>query len=597
MKHDLAGLMDQICAVPLNDKLTDEALTALSRSYLSMQNLLVGNGPVAGYGRPEQFDAPLENLYRICLRRCQGTQPFIRRSRMLPLLYALTYQPMRGVDAHKSQTCWKLMVQLIEEWTQHPALHEDRGAVYGVLRCISDLYRYLPTEERERAAGFHWFRQCISAWAVSLNDEGGWDGVLTDEALDRIELMSRNANLFSDHSHDSLIDKARVYCSRSILRNLQRTDGIPLRSGGLTLFWLYEVMMWGIWPLHDDTIESIAERARKQAEASPCASDEWLLCQSVRLDYACMHTQEELMYDNRLQQSCDAVCAVPIDERLSDEDLLALAEIYLTLLDQALAKNAAEGLYQNALAQLFTMIRARGRGRKNLARRAAMTAASYTFFSQPDMPFDERDYADCLRRTFRLVEDWRHAEEGQKNTEYDILRCLIEAFRYVRPEDRIDDPRYRYLAERVAGWFSTMDAEGGWQGVSDCEAVNRLSVLAACEPFLSDSTADRAAGNPFAEKIRLAVNVYFERVRRSVSAAPDSAAGAALQKRPDGQTLYRLYRIVQYDLNLPDAEKAAQIARWAACGSGDLWHQALVIDYDCLQRNQRLKTRMLACSA
>ena len=312
-----------------------------------------------------------------------------------------------------------------------------------------------------------------------------------------------------------------------------------------------------------------------------------------------------------LKERLAEIAAVRVDDSLSDGALAALTAIHQSL--ASLAASEPEGTESEAretLAQLCAQCVRRSAGNQRLTRRGRMLPLLFHLFSQTDTPFDEARYAVCLRRTFRLAEDW-HRKWGavpdcdlsakQRDNEYDLLRCLVEAFRYADEADRREDPDYRYLATRLTAWLSAMEADGSWRGISDREAVRRLDVLTSFEPFINDSTADPAAGYPFTKRIAQSVNVYFARTVRSIDAADPAA---------DAETLYQLYQIVQYGLTRPDEAKAAQIARWAVrktapalpgaaetLQSDSLWALAIVLDHECQQQNQRLKTRLLACSA
>lgn len=286
---ELSGLIMSIRDIRLNDSLSDDALIALSRSYVSMQNLVVANGLDSEFGSRKEFEKALDILFRICHRRCQPNQPFARRSRLLPLLHGLVTLPMRVAELRRVQECNGQMWQLVDEWMQNPETHAERMSVYGVLRCIAALWGGMADEERTAGnAEVLWFRQRIGDWASLLSGEGRWDGVESGEALCRIEVMSRNSNLFLDGSNDELIELARSSYCESVLGALGRRSGMPPRGCGMRLFMLYEVMMWGVGIPDLDSVDEIARTAAALAEQCPCGSDEWLLCRSTVLDRLCM---------------------------------------------------------------------------------------------------------------------------------------------------------------------------------------------------------------------------------------------------------------------------------------------------------------------
>ena len=127
-----------------------------------------------------------------------------------------------------------------------------------------------------------------------MNCEGRWDGISSDEALCRIEVMSRNSNMFLDSSHDEIIEKARTSYCKSILESLRCFNGVSSRSFRLTLFLLYEMMMWGVGVPDYELVNEIADSSRLQAAQYPYGSDEWLFYQSICLDRLCMQVSEEI---------------------------------------------------------------------------------------------------------------------------------------------------------------------------------------------------------------------------------------------------------------------------------------------------------------
>lgn len=291
---ELANLIAVIRNIPLDETLSDDALMALARSYVSMQNLVVANGLDAEYGNRRDFERALDILYRICVERCRGDQPFGRRCRMTPVLYMIVYMQMRGVDMKRSCECGELMQSLVGEWMHSPEVRGESGSIYGVLRCISNLCYYRSGAERDNDEAFRWFRQCIGDWASSMGGDGRWAGVASGEALCRIEVMGRNSNMFLDTANDDLIERSRTSYCNSVVGSLRRSDGVTMRGCGVVLFMLYEVMMWGVGTPDYGLVEAVAEAAKRLAGQYPCGSAEWLLCQSTVIDRLCMQVGDEI---------------------------------------------------------------------------------------------------------------------------------------------------------------------------------------------------------------------------------------------------------------------------------------------------------------
>ena len=289
---ELSDLIREIQGIRLHDELSDEAVIALSRSYVSMQNLVVTNSLDPEYGNRDTYEQALDALYRICVRRCRPGNRFERRCRMTPVLYMIVYLQMRGIDMRKSRECNELMRQLVEEWTGRTDAQAGRTAIYGVLRCIANCYCDAADEIRSTKSDFLLFKQQVSDWAARMDEDGHWAGISSREALCRLEVMSCNSTMFLDTRYDEQIEKSRTAYCRSILETLHRSGGAPLRNCGMTLFLLYEVMMWGVGTANYEWVNAIAVAAERQAAQYPYGSDEWLLYQSTVLDRLCMQAAE-----------------------------------------------------------------------------------------------------------------------------------------------------------------------------------------------------------------------------------------------------------------------------------------------------------------
>ena len=273
MNSELVDLVNSIKSVALNDELSDSAVAALSRCYISMQNLVVANALEADYGSRKQFENALDVLYRICVERCGTNQPFARRSRVIPVLYMNAYMQMRGVELRKSQECHQYMYDLVDEWRKHYGYDN----LYGVLYCISNLFCWVIDEDRSDDKDFRLFKHTVDEWAASLGDDGLWRGVPTAEALCRIDLMIRNSNMFLDPACDTVIENAlRAYC-KSVLEGLGSSDSSSTtRNDAFTLFMLCEVLVNGIGLTDFESVDAVARTAAAQMRHYPQGSEEWL---------------------------------------------------------------------------------------------------------------------------------------------------------------------------------------------------------------------------------------------------------------------------------------------------------------------------------
>ncbi|MCH5332137.1 MAG: hypothetical protein J1E33_07035 [Alistipes sp.] len=299
MNHKLSELISAIRAVPLTDALTDDAVTALSHCYISMQNMAAADGLESECGNSREFEQALDTLYGICRKRCAAGEPPERRCRMVSVLHMIAGMRM-GVttDMRRWNECCDLMWQAVDEVMKRQQHEADSASVYGALRCICDLFGYVAEEERNADPDFRWYRRHIEEWAAALNDDGTWDGLSVDEALCRLDIMCRNSNMLADSSHDAAIGKACGVCCRTALEHLRRTEGDAPGDCGRRLFMLGEVVTHGLGEVGCDATDDIAEYASRQAARHPRGSDEWLFCSATLLDRLCMQLAEQLR--NRL---------------------------------------------------------------------------------------------------------------------------------------------------------------------------------------------------------------------------------------------------------------------------------------------------------
>lgn len=295
MNLELINIIDSVRKITLDDRLSDDAVTALVRCYISMQNLAAANGVATEYGTRKEFEDALNILYRICAKRCQSNQPFVRRSRMTPVLYMIAYMQLYNVELQRCRECNDLMYELVDEWMNTPETLREKSSAYGVLRCISNLCYYLADEDCQDDPYFMWFKQCVDDWVANLDIEGQWRDIPSNEALCRIEIMSRNSNMFLDASNDLLIEKiSRNYCN-FILEDFRRSKGALSDGQETTLFMLYQVMIWGIGSPNHELIDNIVECAKMAAHSS-AGTDAWLMLQSAYIDWECMKIHNKLKY-------------------------------------------------------------------------------------------------------------------------------------------------------------------------------------------------------------------------------------------------------------------------------------------------------------
>lgn len=278
-----------------------------------------------------------------------------------------------------------------------------------------------------------------------------------------------------------------------------------------------------------------------------------------------------------LKKYIEAIRTIPIDENLSDDAVIALTNIHLSLMSMFEGDVA---LHREAMDKLFAICRKRSTSNQSLSRSSRMTPAMYNVLCMPDTVFDDRKHNSCMNRSFRIAEEWRKkatVDEKSRITEYGVLQSIMNAFVYVVDEDTQSDRDFCYLSQRIAEWSSELNTDGSWRDVSDYGAVRRLDIMIVYSNTYGDNRFD----------IQKALRHYFNKIIKA--------------KGVDSQTLFYLYRTIdpadEHTANRV-AERAIQLSEPYKQGSAEwLWYMAVVIDRECEKINNDIKEKMLAHTA
>ena len=300
------------------------------------------------------------------------------------------------------------------------------------------------------------------------------------------------------------------------------------------------------------------------------------------------------MIDSKLAGQINEIRAFRIDDRLTDEAVVALMNIHLSVANLIVANNleteyGSAAPHREAMNRLFAICHKRCRSNQTLARRSRMIPALYNLFAMPAAVFDEHRDRMVERCVWRAVDEWKKKHdttrqpftEPERRTEYGILRCIIETMRYVDEEDKLAQPDFRYMQQRVETWAAEMNADGSWDGITTGEALQRLDILTGY--------ANAHGGIYFDSAIEQARRRCFEQI---ISHGTDTTA----------RELYMLYRTLIRGIGQPDRTRAEAVATCAAeqlntcpAGSGEyLWSLAVCMDYTCIKLNHDIKMQMLA---
>ena len=337
---------------------SDDALLALGACCVSLQNLVVSCGLEGEYGSRKEYERMLDRLCDIIRERCEsletaqhpgslsgenGAGPlhddkaFTRRSRLTVGLYELLHRPMRVAELSRVKDCRERMCRLVGEWMERlsegmPCEASALSAEYDVLRCIAYLLCYESEEVREKDNAWKYFRGRLAEWSESLDENDQWEmrqtglaasenhseetaiqprpggtisqsqseailqGLSDGDALQRLSLLSLNANLFGDNRLDSLVTEACAACCRRLLPAFRNAVMEASSSAGIVpplLYQLYDLTMWGPGMPDARTIDAIAGLARQIID-DVALSESRLWGLAILTDLACRRVSAAL---------------------------------------------------------------------------------------------------------------------------------------------------------------------------------------------------------------------------------------------------------------------------------------------------------------
>ena len=192
--EELQTWIREVREIPLDGRLTDDALMASGSCLVSLQNLVSACGLDDEYGDRKDYGRMLDRLYGTCRARSGERERLSRRARLVPTLYELLHRPMRVPELGRASECRERMGRLVGDWMQAPGEGET-----GVLRCIAYLLCYEPEESREREPAYVYFRRRIAEWlgscAVAEGSGRSWPGLSEEETLERVLVLSLASDL------------------------------------------------------------------------------------------------------------------------------------------------------------------------------------------------------------------------------------------------------------------------------------------------------------------------------------------------------------------------------------------------------------------
>lgn len=289
----LAGQINEIRALQIDDRLTDEAVVALMNIHLSVANLIVANNLETEYGSAAPHREAMNRLFAICHKRSRSNRTLARRGRIIPALYNLFTMPDAVFDERRDRMVEHCAWRAVDEWqkkhdtTKQPLTEPERRTEYGILRCIIEATRYMVEEDKPVQPDFRYMRQRVEAWASEMNADGSWDGITTVEALQRLDILTGYANAHGGIHFDSVIDRARNRCFEQVISYGTATTASEL-------FMLYRTLIRGIGQPDRTRTEAVAARAAERLNTGPAGSDEYLWLLALCMDCTCMKLNRDI---------------------------------------------------------------------------------------------------------------------------------------------------------------------------------------------------------------------------------------------------------------------------------------------------------------
>lgn len=292
-QHELKRYIEEVDTMNIDGRLTDEAVVALMNIHLSVANLIVANNLETEYGSAAPHREAIYRLFDTCHRRCRSNQTLARRSRMIPALYNLFAMPDAVFDEHRDRMVERCAWRTIDEWqkkydtTKQPHTEQKRRTEYGILRCIIETMRYVVEEDKLAQPNFLYMQQRIETWTAAMNTDDSWEGITTSEVLQRIDIMTSNANIYDDARFNAAIERARNRCFEQIIS--YGTDPTARE-----LFMLYRTLMQGIGQPDWTRAEAVAARAAERLNTCPAGSDEYLWSLALCMDCTCIKLNHDI---------------------------------------------------------------------------------------------------------------------------------------------------------------------------------------------------------------------------------------------------------------------------------------------------------------
>ena len=332
-----------------------------------------------------------------------------------------------------------------------------------------------------------------------------------------------------------------------------------------------------------------------------------------------------------MYEMTEALRQLPPEEGMSDEALAALMEAHLSVARMTAvggeigyingesvsgrgeAWSGSAAFHRAAIERIFGICLRRCRSNSSLERRSRLVPVLYNIFHMPDAAFDVRRDIMVARRACRAIEEWlskagdasRSFTEEERRTEYGILNCIIESMRYTADEDRLENPAFQYMRDRVKTWAEELNADGSWEGIGTGEALQRIDVMTGNSNVHGDTRFDALIVKARSRCFERIIGCGTEAVPSVAGTVDMTVAEAVTTMTLSSRDVFMLYRTLMWGIGPADWRRAEAVAKVAAMqlevcpqgSDGRLWSLAVLIDLTCMKINEAVKRRTLAQSA
>lgn len=201
------------------------------------------------------------------------------------------------------------------------------------------------------------------------------------------------------------------------------------------------------------------------------------------------------MTDSILDDIWSRVKAVRIDHDLSDERLLHLGRIHLSLheLNAYICRDDAAGKRSailHRIERLFDECVFRCRDCDDSGRLGHFVSLLYRLARPCLVPIKYEWLHSCDTVAEHLANLWVEQESFSWEETHGAMRAIIELTSMLDESERKCDPAFRKYRNELVAWSESLSENYAWDNVPDIEALGRLAIMSLNSAMLLDETSD-----------------------------------------------------------------------------------------------------------